>query len=123
VEALTLAKNVSLLIDISKSLKDRASDVSITVLGAGKLLDESVKRCKRLGLDNIKFKGRVNRDEVDREFCKSDVILFTSLSEANTSALFEGIQRICIPVALDLDGFRTNVTQDIGFKISLFATV
>jgi hypothetical protein len=48
----------------------------------------------------------------------ADVLLFTSLSEANTSTFFEGLESLCIPITLDLDGFTTNVRNDIGFKIS-----
>ena len=48
-------------------------------------------------------------------------LCFTSLSEANTSTLFEALEAGCIPFALDLDGFSTNITPDIGYLFSITA--
>jgi glycosyltransferase involved in cell wall biosynthesis len=115
--SLDARKNVRLLLDIALRLKRLESRVFFNVLGDGPLRANAEKLQAKYGLDNIKFKGKVSRDLVDQEFLSSDVVCFTSLSEANTSTLFEGLQRRCIPIALDLDGFSTNISDDIGFRI------
>ncbi|MGK6323000.1 glycosyltransferase family 4 protein [Sphingomonas sp. DT-51] len=110
-------KNITLLIDIAAAVRDDVG-LRFTVIGEGPLLASARARATKLALTNLTFLGRVAREEVQRRMIDADVLCFTSLSEANTSTLFEALEARCIPVALDLDGFSTNVTDEIGFRIN-----
>ncbi len=109
-------KNIRLLVDVARRLAGRPVPIQITVIGDGPMLGAMRSECANLG--NIVFVGRVPRPEVRQLLRASHVLCFTSLSEANTSTLFEGMEAQCIPLTLDLDGFSSTVTPDIGFRIN-----
>lgn len=110
-------KNIKLLMTICKACQNASLDVSFKVIGGGPRLKWAQTFAKKNALKNVVLTGRVPRGQVALEMKAADVLVFTSLSEANTSTFFEGLQETCIPVALDLDGFSTNITSEIGFKI------
>jgi glycosyltransferase involved in cell wall biosynthesis len=109
-------KNIKLLLDIAKRAKGKGLNIIFNVVGDGPLLKRSENSSRILGL-SVVFHGHLPRPEVVDIFRLSDVVLSTSLSEANTATFFEGLESICIPIALDLDGFSTNITPDIGFLV------
>ena len=110
-------KNIRLLLDVAAALQARHIPILITVIGSGPLLAGAVKHTEKLGLSNIRFTGQIPRREVKQHFNEAHVLCFTSLSEANTSTFFEALEADCVPIALDLDGFSSNITPEIGYKI------
>lgn len=114
-------KNIRLLIEIAKLLQHRNVPVTITVIGSGALLKDSIRRMEKLNLSNLRFTGQIARSEVQSLFQTAHALSFTSLSEANTSTFFEALEAGCIPIALDLDGFSSNIKEGIGFKIPIEA--
>lgn len=114
-------KNIRLLLDIAAQLQFIAAPITITVIGAGSLLDVAVEHARERKLANLRFTRQLPRPEVQQQFREAHVLSFTSLSEANTSTFFEALEAGCIPVALDLDGFSTNITDDIGAKVDTVA--
>jgi glycosyltransferase involved in cell wall biosynthesis len=111
-------KNIQLLLDIAARLQSMGAPVSITVIGSGGQLKAAIQNAQTRQLANIRFTRQLARLEVQQQFRNAHVLSFTSLSEANTSTFFEALEAGCIPVALDLDGFSSNITDDIGAKIS-----
>lgn len=111
-------KNIRLLLDIAARLQSMGAPVSITVIGAGGQLEAAIKDAQLRQLSNIRFTRQLPRPQVQQQFREAHVLSFTSLSEANTSTFFEALEVGCIPVALDLDGFSSNITDDIGARIS-----
>lgn len=111
-------KNINLLIDIAFAVKKADLNVFFNVLGEGSLLSFAKRKSSRLELDNISFEGHVTRESVQKSFDDSDVLIFTSLSEANTSTFFEAVERNCLPIALDIDGFSENIFNNSGYKVS-----
>lgn len=111
-------KNIRLLLDVAATLQACQTPVLITVIGSGPLLAGAVKRTEKLRLTNIRFTGQIPRQEVKQHFKEAHILCFTSLSEANTSTFFEALEADCVPIALDLDGFSSNITSAIGYKIS-----
>ena len=111
-------KNVRLLLDVAAALETCKTPVLITVIGSGPLLAGAVKRANKLELTNIRFTGQIPRQEVKQYFKEAHILCFTSLSEANTSTFFEALEVACVPFALDLDGFSSNITPEMGYKIS-----
>lgn len=114
-------KNVRLMVDIAHSLQQKQAPVHVTVIGSGPMLETAKALCNRLGLCNISFAGRLSREAVQVAFRDADILCFTSLSEANTSTFFEALENGCIPVALDLDGFSSNIDARIGYRIGIDA--
>jgi len=116
--SLDARKNVRLLIDICKLTKSKHLKIVFNVIGDGPLRELLIQEVSKHNLDVI-YHGFIPRSDVANVMKNSNVILFTSLSEANTSTFFEGLENLCVPIAFDLDGFSTNITNDIGFRISL----
>ena len=114
-------KNIRLLVDIATKLQPLGTDVRFKVIGTGPRLEISRATASDRGLTNIEFTGQIPRSEVREHFRNAHVLCFTSLSEANTSTFFEALEAGCIPIALDLDGFTSNITDAIGFKIPVDA--
>lgn len=110
-------KNIRLLLDIAARLQSMGAPVSITVIGSGGQLEAAIQDAQTRQLANIRFTRQLPRPQVQQQFREAHVLSFTSLSEANTSTFFEALEAGCIPVALDLDGFSSNITDDIGAKI------
>jgi glycosyltransferase involved in cell wall biosynthesis len=111
-------KNIRLLLDIAARLQSMGAPVSFTVIGDGGQLEAAIQVAHTRQLDNIRFTRQLPRPQVQLQFREAHVLSFTSLSEANTSTFFEALEAGCIPVALDLDGFSSNITDDMGAKIS-----
>ncbi len=110
-------KNIRLLLDIATRLQAMATPCAITVIGTGGMIEIAHAVVAERDLTNVHFTGLIPRDEVQEAFRQAHALCFTSLSEANTSTLFEALDAGCIPVAFDLDGFSTNISDDIGFRI------
>jgi len=109
-------KNITMLLDIARLLERRAANVRIAIVGSGKLEAYARRRVRACALNNVQFFGRLPRPEARDLMRRSACILFTSLSEANTATFFEGAEALCIPFALDLDGFAKNISAEYGFK-------
>lgn len=114
-------KNIRLLLDIAARLQLMAAPIKITVIGTGGQLEAAIEDARARQLGNICFTRQLPRQEVQEQFREAHVLSFTSLSEANTSTFFEALEAGCIPVALDLDGFSSNITDDIGVKVDTAA--
>lgn len=111
-------KNIYLLVDIATELRRRGSAAHLRVIGDGPLLAQARRECRSRGLDNVQFEGRIAREQVREAMVAAQLVCFTSLSEANTSTLFEALEALCVPLALDLDGFSSNISPDYGVLVS-----
>lgn len=110
-------KNIQLLLDVSARLQAQAAPVAIAVIGTGPLHARAARQAAAKGLTNIRFLGQVPRDEVREQLRGAHVLCSTSLSEGNPGVFYEALEAHCVPVALDLDGFSTDITPSIGYKI------
>lgn len=103
---LNARKNVDLLIAIAENAP---ADVTFQVMGDGPMrpaMEQAAAKNPR-----IKVLGLLGRDEVQEVLHQSDVILLTSLSEANTAILFEGMENGCVPVAPRINGFAACLNE------------
>lgn len=113
-------KNVKLLIDIIYKLETDGIRCIVHIFGDGKLRNSLLKYLKNFSfkyVDNI-YHGRLDRTEVLKKLSQIDLILFTSLSEANTATFYEALSNFVVPIALDLDGFHDNIRNNIGYLIN-----
>lgn len=111
-------KNIALMLEVASQLQVTGSRFRVRIIGDGPMLDWARRRAESLGLERVSFDGKVSRERVREAMEQATAICFTSLSEANTSTLFEAIEALCVPLALDLDGFSTNISDDMGFLVS-----
>lgn len=69
--------------------------------------------------DRVVWHGQVPRCEVDLWLDRSDLFLFTSVSEATSTVMMEAISRGLPVVCFDACGFGPIVDEEIGVKIPL----
>ena len=74
-------KGYDLLVDMFVKLKDSPifPIPELIIVGSGDRLIEMKKKCE--GLDYIRFKGRLNDDEMIEELCNSDILILPSKSD------------------------------------------
>lgn len=110
--SLTPRKNVAALIEVVRASDP---DIRFDVVGDGPL-GPDMAELARLH-PNLTAHGRLPRPQVMKILQAADVILLTSLSEANTAILFEGLENGCIPITPAINGFVSTLTDDVAFLI------
>jgi glycosyltransferase involved in cell wall biosynthesis len=109
---LSARKNVDALIDIVKLMPN---SVSFNVCGDG---PHHSLVSKKIGHHaNVKLYGHIERAALDSILKNSDVLLITSVCEANTAILLEGLQNLCIPVVPDAFGFKSLLNNNIAYLV------
>ncbi len=106
-------KNIDALLDV---IRAAPQDVVFHIMGDGPRADDVAKLAAQC--PNLLFHGRLSRPEVREVLHQSDVILLTSLSEANTAILFEGLECDCIPIAPKINGFVSTLNHEVAFLIN-----
>lgn len=72
--------------------------------------------------DRVVWHGQLTRDEVDQWMERSDLFLFTSVSEATSTVMMEAISKGLPVICFDTCGFGPIVDDEIGVKIPLTTT-
>ena len=104
-----------------KSLKNLANEnFRLLVVGDGPLKHKCITLSNSLGLlEKVKFYGKITRVEVLELFKISDVHIITSLSEANTTVLWEAMSCYVPTISLNHCGMSDVLCQSCGVKIDL----
>jgi glycosyltransferase involved in cell wall biosynthesis len=110
--SLTPRKNVAALIEVVRAADP---DIRFDVVGDGPFGPELAELAKVH--PNLSVHGQLPRPRVMEILQAADVILLTSLSEANTAILFEGLENGCIPIAPAINGFVSTLTDEVAFLI------
>ena len=115
---LTHEKNLVLLI---RALSRMASkNWILNVLGEGPLKNEYLKLCSDLMIsDKIIWHGQVERQKVLETFSISQIHVITSISEANTTVLFEAMSFGVPTITIDHCGMGDIVNERSGAKIKI----
>jgi glycosyltransferase involved in cell wall biosynthesis len=71
-------KNHFLLLDSFKLLTNKVQSIELRIGGQGLLETELKAYAKKLGLDNVKFLGSLDRNQVKDEFINSDAFVLSS---------------------------------------------
>ncbi len=106
-------KNIDALIDIIRLCPP---SITFRICGSGPLqskLQARVGTCH-----NVEILGQVNRDKLAQVLKSSDVLLITSLSEANTAILLESLENLCIPIVPYAFGFKSLLSSSCAYLIS-----
>lgn len=98
VSSLIRRKNVDFLIQIMNELNKYVSDIEFLIIGDGVERENLINLVKQFNLeDKVKFLGNLSREEVYGELIKSDIFLFSSLSEGFGLVITEALS-LKIPV-------------------------
>ncbi len=101
-------KNYPLLI---KSFEN--SSLEIDIYGDGSLKQELTNLSKKYNV-KINFLGKLNYNELKKEFQKYKIFISTSLFEGNPKSTMEAMSAGCIPVVLNIPNNRELITNEFN---------
>ena len=98
-------KNHALLLDALAELKRAGTDAILAIVGGGPEEQSLRERTRVLGVEeNVRFLGW--RNDLDRIYADSDVVVLTSNNEGTPVCLIEALAAGCPVVATDVGGVR-----------------
>lgn len=105
VGSLLPGKNISGLIAALPLLRDQFPDLSLEVIGSGRLLGDLQQQTRLLGLEEVvNFSGNLSHDQVMAHLSESHVFVFPTLYEGFPKALLEamacGLPIVASPVSV-----------------------
>lgn len=105
VGSLLPGKNISALIAALPLLRERNPELSLEVIGTGRLLEDLQEQTRQLGLEEVViFSGNLSHDEVMAHLSRSHVFVFPTLYEGFPKALLEamacGLPIVASPVSV-----------------------
>ena len=105
-------KGHTVLLDALKSVTRQGLDLECTVVGAGPLRDELVRRTEELGLsDRVAFAGAVGQDDILPYYRDADVFVLPSLAEGLPVVLMEAMAVGLPVIASNLTGIPELITH------------
>lgn len=113
------AKALVLLLEALRKMMF-ANKVNLNVVGSGPLKDEMMSFAKNHGIDNfITWHDTVPREKVFELFSKSHLHIITSLTEANTTVIWEAMASGIPTISLDHCGMHDTICEKCGIKIPI----
>lgn len=105
VGSLLPGKNISSLIAALPALREHHPQLSLEVIGTGRLLEELQLQARQLGLEEVViFSGNMSHDDVMAHLSRSHVFVFPTLYEGFPKALLEamacGLPIVASPVSV-----------------------
>ena len=99
-------KNVKILPDIAKSLKNSGVTFSIEIVGDGPVRQWLEKEFKRLSVGDVTLHGALSRGQTQQIMSHSNFVLLPSVSEGLSNVMLEGMALGCVPVCSDIENFK-----------------
>ncbi len=94
--------------------------VLLNVVGSGPLLSSLKQFCSDNGLQNyVKWHGQIKRKEVFKLMGLSHLHIITSISEANTTVIWEAMSQGVPTLSLDHCGMHDTICNKCGFLIPI----
>ncbi|MEZ9368105.1 glycosyltransferase family 4 protein [Shewanella sp. 10N.286.51.B2] len=112
-------KALRLLIDSFEYIDD-PHVFTVHVLGNGPLKDDLTAYAEERGLGSVfVWHGHISRKQVLETIQNADLHVITSVSEANTTVIWESIQNGVPTMSLDHCGMRDIISENSGIKVKL----
>ena len=92
-------------------------NIDVTILGDGVNKNDYVSLVKKYELNNINFIGSVNKSMVNELMKKSHILIHTSIKEAASAVILEGLSSGLPVVCHDAFGMSHAITDTCGFKV------
>ncbi len=103
------------IIKIVHLLTDQISDLRVTMVGDGVMLDETKQLANSLGLKNVIFKGY--QENTVPFFQDSKLLLMPSRSDSLPTSMLEAMSCGCVPVISDVGNVKEAALHDINSKV------
>lgn len=110
-------KALDILIESIKQSDSLKQNIEVTILGDGVNKNEYVSLVKKYALNNINFIGSVNKSMVDELMKKSHILIHTSIKEAASAVILEGLASGLPVVCHDAFGMSHAITENCGLKV------
>lgn len=112
-------KALKLLID-AFTYVENPQTFKVHVLGKGPLIESLISYTQEKGLGSVfVWHGHLPREKVLEKMQHADLHVITSVSEANTTVIWEAMQNGVPTMSLDHCGMRDIITNNSGIKIKL----
>ena len=114
-----IANGLDQLVDLAEELDRRGrNDIRIEVVGQGNDLDRVLAYKMEKGLENIRFRSRVPKEEVPQLLSNADIgcVCFANhaVLEANSANKFYDYLASGLPVALNYRGWQAEYLENYG---------
>ena len=110
-------KALDLLINSIHQSESLKQNVEVLIVGDGVYKDEYIALSQKFNLNNFNFIGSVNKVIVDDLMKKSHVLIHTSIKEAASAVILEGLASGLPVVCHDAFGMSHAITDTCGFKV------
>lgn len=95
-------------------------DFTLDVIGDGDDRKKCIQLCEAYGLqDKVHFGGKLSYEQVNQEYDKADVFVFTSLRDTSGNVVLEAMSHGLPVIALDHHGVSEMITEETGTKIKI----
>ncbi|TCN77395.1 glycosyltransferase [Shewanella fodinae] len=112
-------KNLKFLLDVLIMLKN-SIPFHLEVVGDGHLREELTKYAINNHINEfICWKGNISRNEVLASFNNADLHCICSLSEANTTVVYEAFSCLTPTIAFNINGFSDTLSNGRGFLVNI----
>lgn len=91
--------------------------IEVTIVGDGVFLDQYNALTKSYNLSNFRFVGSVSKFKVAELMSKSHVLIHTSIKEAASAVVLEGLASGLPVVCHDAYGMSHAITENCGIKV------
>tara|TARA_A200000113_G_scaffold219456_1_gene228244 strand:- start:15648 stop:16928 length:1281 start_codon:yes stop_codon:yes gene_type:complete len=114
-------KNLRLFLD---SLCDISTESIVAhIAGDGPnfqiMKDYYEEHIKNNTIADVIFHGHISQDKLFKIMQNAHVLVFTTMADANTSAIFEALARGLIPITVDGHGFRSSLSYKNGILVNV----
>lgn len=103
-----------------RALKESGTDATLTLIGDGKYLPRARRLTQQLELEpQVKFMGRLPREQVLQRYAEFDVFIFPSLHDTGGYAVIEAMINELPVICLKCGGPAVAVQDGCGVKVPL----
>lgn len=97
----------------------RINNATLTVIGSGHRAEYYRAFVEQLGLNDVRFLGKVSEEELRQAYAEAHVVVLPSISkiEAFGLVLLEGMAHGCVPIASRLPGLL-DVVDTVGYTFT-----
>jgi len=110
-------KALDILIECIQQSEKLQQSIEISIVGDGVYKDEYVELCNKYKITNINFIGSVDKVIVDELMTKSHILIHTSIKEAASAVILEGLASGLPVVCHDAFGMSHAITDICGIKV------
>lgn len=110
-------KNVMILPDIFRIIKNKIHDVSFIIVGDGELLDKLKNKIQKHNIKNVIFTGNLSPEEIPAIMSSLDLLLLPSLNEGMPRVTLEALTCGVSVVGSNVGGISESIGEKNSFDL------